>query len=190
MNRSSKNAIVAHTLHTVIRVKINIGLLLSKSLACRDVGPQHDKGVFVSMSSFCMLIIVRIPYLKDSISYKPRKDIPDNDLELICVEILPPKAKSYFVVAWYRPPSDPVESFNKLELILSFLDKEEKEVILLGDTNCDFTVKECIALDSNARHLPNIYELFIFRQPITEPARITGNSSSVIDHIAKRPQGT
>ena len=92
-----------------------------------------------------------------AVSSKPRKD---NDLQLICVEILPPKATSYFVVAWYRPPSDPVESFNKLELILSFLDKEEKEVILLGDKNCDFTAKEGIALDSNAKHLTNIYELF------------------------------
>ena len=79
-------------------------------------------------------------YIKDSISYKLRKDIFYNDLELICVET--PKAKSYFFVAWYRPPGDPVESFNKLELILSFLDKEEKKVILLGDTNSDFTVKK------------------------------------------------
>ena len=92
----------------------------------------------------------------------PRKDIPHNDLELICVEILPPKAKSYFVVAWYRRPSDPVASFNKLELILSFLDKEEKEAILLDDTNCDFTAKEGIVLDSNAKHLIDIYELFPF----------------------------
>ena len=123
-------------------------------------------------------------YIKDSISYKLRKDIPHNELELICVEILPPKAKSYFVVAWYRPPSNPVESFSKLELILSFLDKEEKEVILLGDTNCDFTVKEGIVMDNNAKHLTNIYELFTFKQLIAEPTRVTANSSSIIDHIA------
>ena len=85
---------------------------------------------------------------------------------------------------WYRPPSNPVESFSKLELILSFLDKEEKEVILLGDTNCDFTVKEGIVMDSNAKHLTNIYELFTFKQLITEPTRVTANSSSIIDHIA------
>ena len=123
-------------------------------------------------------------YLKDSVSCKPQKDIPDNDLKLICVEILPPKATSYVVIAWYRPPSDPVESFNKLELILSFLDKNEKGVILLGDTNCDFNAKEGIALDSNAKHLTNIYELFTFQQLITEPTRVTGNSSSILDHIA------
>ena len=45
MNRSCRLVIVAHTLHTVIRMPISIGLLLYKSLACKDVGPQHDKGV-------------------------------------------------------------------------------------------------------------------------------------------------
>ena len=103
---------------------------------------------------------------------------------MICVKILPPKAKPYFLVAWYRPPSDLVDSFNKLEQILSFLDKEEKEVILLGDTNCDLTVKEGITLDSNAKHLPDIYDLFTYQQLITGPTRVTPNSSSIIDHIA------
>ena len=125
-------------------------------------------------------------YSKDSIRYKLRKDIPHNYLELICVEILPPKAKSYYVVASYRPPSNPVESFSKLEPIISFLDKEEKEVILLGDTNCDFTEKKGIVMDSNAKHLTYIYELFTFKQLITEQTRVTANSSSIIDHIATK----
>ena len=37
-------------------------------------------------------------YVKDSISYKLRKDVSYNDHELICVEILSHKAKSYFVI--------------------------------------------------------------------------------------------
>ena len=39
-------------------------------------------------------------------------------------------------------------------------------------------------MDSNAKHLTNIYELFIFKQLITEPTRFTANSSSIVDHIA------
>ena len=39
-------------------------------------------------------------------------------------------------------------------------------------------------MDSNAKHLTNIYELFTFKQLITEPTRVTANSSSIIDHIA------
>ena len=79
-------------------------------------------------------------YVRDSIKYKRRRDVPTDDLELICIEIEPPKSKSFLVLAWYRPPSDPVGSFNKLEKVLSFLDKEGKEIILLGDINCDLTL--------------------------------------------------
>ena len=59
-------------------------------------------------------------YIRDSIKYKRRLDIPADDLELICIEVEPPKSKSFLVLAWYRPPSDPVGSFNKLEKVLSF----------------------------------------------------------------------
>ena len=86
---------------------------------------------------------------------------------MICVEILPPKAKSHLVVVWYRPPSDRVESFNKLELLPSFLDKEESNLF-------------------DAKHLTNIYELFTFKQLSTEPIHVTANSSYIIcNNIAK-----
>ena len=81
-------------------------------------------------------------HIMDSIKYKRHLDIPTDDLELICIEVEPPKTKSFHVLAWYRPPSDPVGSFNKLEKVISFLDKEGKEIILLGDTNCDLTPKQ------------------------------------------------
>ena len=45
-------------------------------------------------------------------------------------------------------------------------------------------MKEGIALDSNAKHLSNIYELFTFKQLITDSTRITASSSSIIYHIA------
>ena len=81
-------------------------------------------------------------YIRDSIKYKLRSDVPVDDLETICIEVDPPKSKPFLVLAWYRPPSDPVASFDKLEKALSYLDKEGKEIILLGDTNCDLTTKQ------------------------------------------------
>ena len=39
-------------------------------------------------------------------------------------------------------------------------------------------------MDSNAKHLTDIYDLFTNKQLITEPTRVTPNSSSIIDHIA------
>ena len=78
-------------------------------------------------------------YVKDSIRFNRRVDIPIADLELICIEILPQKCKSFLVLAWYRLPSDPMTTFEKLDIVLSFIDKKGKEIILSGDTNCDLT---------------------------------------------------
>ena len=125
-------------------------------------------------------------YIRDSIKYKRRPDIPSHDLELICIDVEPPKSESFLVLAWYRPPSDTVGSFNKLEKVLSFLDKEGKEIILLGDTNCDLTPKQAEQpIDNNSKHMLDVYELFSFKQRIDRPTRVT-LTTSIIDHIATK----
>ena len=105
-------------------------------------------------------------YIRDSVRYTRRCDLPENNLELICIEIKPLKCRPFLVVAWYRPPNDPVASFDKLEQILNFLDREDKEIILIGDTNCDFSQhnKEQPLDNNNTKHICNIYELFSFKQ--------------------------
>ena len=124
-------------------------------------------------------------YVRDSIKYKPRPDVPVEDLEIICIEVEPPNSRSILVLAWYRPPSDPVVSFDKLEKVLSFLDKEGKEIILLGDKNCDLTPKQAEQpIDNNSKHMLDLYELFSFKQLVEEPTRVTLTTSSIIDHIA------
>ena len=124
-------------------------------------------------------------YIRESINYKSRTDIPADDLEIICIEVEPPKSKSFLVLAWYRPPNDPVASFIKLEKVLSFLDKENKEIILLGDTNCDLTQKPPEQTRYNdSKHMLDLYELFSFKQLIEEPTRVTSTTSTLIDHIA------
>ena len=72
-------------------------------------------------------------YIKDGIKYHVRKELPNKSLELLCIEVEPLKARPFFVISWYRSPSDTVETFDKLDRTLQFL-----ELILLGDTNCDF----------------------------------------------------
>ena len=49
-------------------------------------------------------------YVRDSIKITPRADVPLEGLELLCIEISPPKSKPFLFVAWCRPPSDPVDS--------------------------------------------------------------------------------
>ena len=68
-------------------------------------------------------------YIKDNIRFKNRNDIPTNGLETACIEVEPPKAKSILVLAWYRPSIDTTETFDKMEKLLSYLDKEGKEGI-------------------------------------------------------------
>ena len=124
-------------------------------------------------------------YVQDSVNFKPRDDIPIDGLELICIEIEPPKSKPFLVITWYRPPSDPVGSFDKLEKVLAYLDREGKEMILLGDTNCDLTRRSSDQLmDNNAKHMADIYELFSFKQLVEEPTRVTLETATLIDHIA------
>ena len=56
-----------------------------------------------------------------SIIYRARSDIPLDDLKLIFIGFEPPKIKSVFVLAWYRPSSETVDTFRKLDRILILL---------------------------------------------------------------------
>ena len=89
------------------------------------------------------------------------------------------------VLACYRPPNDPIRTFEKSENILSFLDTEGEEIILSRDTNCDLT--KLIAdqpIESHARHMSEVHDLYSFKQLIQEPTRARLPTSSLIDHIA------
>ena len=74
------------------------------------------------------------------------------------------------VFAWYRPPDESVDIFRQLEESLQFLDNENKEVILLGDTNCDVLANHSSTEPTSANSLPahskrlmEIYDLFGFQ---------------------------
>ena len=124
-------------------------------------------------------------YVRETLKFLIRNDIPGEGIELLCIEIQPLKCKPFLFLAWYRPPNDPVCTFHKFERVLSYLDKENKEIILMGDINCDLS-QECgrSPSDSNSRHLLNLYQLFSLKQIIKEPTRVTLTTLTVIDHIA------
>ena len=72
-------------------------------------------------------------YQKDTLLDKTtvREDLPNSALELICVEIKPINAASCVCF----------DIFNQIEESRQFFDREDKEYILLGDTNCDILPK-------------------------------------------------
>ena len=82
-----------------------------------------------------------------------REDLPKSNLELVCLEIKLVRAAPFFVITWYRPPNES-DGFDQMEECLQFLDREDKEAILLGDTNCDFLPKYSREGDSNPNDLP------------------------------------
>ena len=124
-------------------------------------------------------------YVRETLKLLIRNDIPGESIELLCIEIQRLKCKPFLFPPWYRPPNDPVCTFHKFERVLSYLDKGNKEIILMGDINCDLS-QECgrSPSDSNARHLLNLYQLFSLKQIIKEPIRVTLTISTLIDHIA------
>ena len=102
----------------------------------------------------------------------------------------PVQAKPFFVVSWYRPPSDPVEVFDKLEEVYKFLESEGKEIILLGDTYCDLSSLSPLEWPNSDVPIctKNILDIhnnsFALRQLITEHTRETLDTTTMIDHIA------
>ena len=100
--------------------------------------------------------------------------MPSVGIEPLCVKICSPRCQLFLAVAWHRPPSDTVDSFNKLEKALDYLDKKGKEIILLCDTYCDLAKSPADQpLDHNVKHTYSIYDLFNLKQYIKEPTRVT-----------------
>ena len=85
-------------------------------------------------------------------------------------------------MAWYRAPNEPNFCFDSLHKNLSFLDGEGKEIITLGDTNCDFCHRD--TTPSHIMLLRELCDLFDMKQIIKEPTRITLDSSTLTYHIA------
>ena len=132
-------------------------------------------------------------YLKDTLldKFTVREDVPKSFLELLCIEIKPVLAAPFLGMAWYRPPNASADTFDYLEESLQFLDREDKEIILLGDTNCDisaiYSKTGHVTLNDIPAHssqLLEIYNLFGLHQLIKSPSRETLTSTTLIDHIA------
>ena len=129
-------------------------------------------------------------YVKNSLP-EPRIKLKSENLELLSVEISPGRAKPFLLACWYRPPTSGVddEAFEKLTKVLSDLDKDEQEIILVGDTNCDFKDSK----NTNAKKLRLVYSEYHLEQMIKDHTRIatttteTGEqktSKTLIDHFS------
>ena len=120
-------------------------------------------------------------YVKSHIDYVRRMDIESENIELICLEIISEHTKSFFVSTLYRPPNSSkylcknfTEKFNEL---LQKLNKENKEMIIIGDINCNY-------LDNNNnKEVKELLALNGFIQLVNDPTRVTDTTETLIDVI-------
>ena len=130
-------------------------------------------------------------YIKDDLP-EPKIRLMSNNLELLCLEFTPRHAKGFLVIAWYRPhtPATDNPCFEAFREVLKCLDSEDREIMLLGDTNCDFKSSK----NANAKQLRQLYSEYQLQQMITDYTRIAvttdeaagehSTSKSLIDHFS------
>ena len=121
-------------------------------------------------------------YVRETIDFEHRTDLQTDNLEILCIEVKPNFSKSFLVLAWYRPPKYEHEALNTLETLLKTIEKQNKEIILIGDINCND-----LDIDDKNKvidHLRGVYRQFQMQQLIKFPIRSTLTSQTMIDHFA------
>jgi exonuclease III len=120
-------------------------------------------------------------YIKQNLIFKERNEIiTDDSLEMIWLEVKTKDGTPNMLISCiYRPPNSPPEYFNNILDTTERAISEDKEVILLGDMNIDYSLNE--NLSSNSIFL--MESMFGFNQLILSPTRVTPSSSSFIDII-------
>ena len=78
-------------------------------------------------------------YIRSSIDCTVRDDLAHESLQAITLEISKPKSKPFLINSWYRLPDSALELFNIYEDLITRMDSKSKEVVLIGDFNCNWT---------------------------------------------------
>ena len=115
-------------------------------------------------------------YVRNTINYISRTELDTDDLETITVQISKPRSKPFIVNCMHRPPNSTVELFSAYEKLIEKLDSANKEIILIGDFNCDWTGVKSGTMKPQTNKLHEITEAFQFEQMIEQPTRITDHS--------------
>ena len=123
-------------------------------------------------------------YIHQNINFELKRELMCDEIESISVQIKNGKFKPSIITSIYRPPGKQVSYFEALEYMFGQLESQNKESIILGDTNCDFDTPA-----NNTKHLSNILISFGYSQLIKNPTRTTSTTSTIIDHImTNRPE--
>ena len=110
-------------------------------------------------------------YVKDGLNYQRRTDLEMDSCECIWLEIFIKNTKSLLVACYYRPPNSSKQlskNFNtEFNESITAAQKEQKEIIALGDFNVNY-----LNADDN-KDLKAIIHLNGLEQVVKQPTRIT-----------------
>jgi len=125
-------------------------------------------------------------YIKDTINFKCRDDIPSNfSLECLWIEISGKDSESILLCSIYRPPSADHTYYSNIIDMLMKASSENKHLVVIGDMNFNYVLDE--ELYKNPIHF--IEKCFGMHQLVNKPTRKTHSSSTLIDIIlTTRPQ--
>ncbi|WAR27003.1 hypothetical protein MAR_012707 [Mya arenaria] len=116
-------------------------------------------------------------YVKQNVNCIRRLDLEGDDIEIIWLEIMPTKCKSFLIGSLYRHPESKVAWKEIFDTHIENVQLEEKEIIILGDINRDL-------LNSEINDEWSSYILSLgLKQLIKQPARESSTSKTLIDHI-------
>lgn len=117
---------------------------------------------------------------ENKFNHKLRTDLMENEIELVAIEVKQTNSAPIIVLAWYRPPGTSIALFNFIENILLKVDEEGKDIIFLGDFNCNVLAIPASCYTNRLCEICNNYSL---TQIIDEPTRVTQTTSTLIDLI-------
>ena len=127
-------------------------------------------------------------YVKTGLEWKRRSDFEHKSTECLWIEIFFKNTKSLLIACYYRPPNTSKylsKDFNDAlnETLLS-AQKENKEMILLGDFNMNYLKKD------DSKEVKSVINVNGFKQMIKKPTRITQSTQTLIDIIATNNPST
>ena len=114
-------------------------------------------------------------YVSHHVCGKRRLDLENDELEALWFEIKVSKC-SILVCNLYRPPSSTVVYWSVLRDMLESAASEGKELILLGDFNCNVSGRH-----PQQTGLADLATEINMSQLIAEPTRVTETSNTTID---------
>ena len=117
-------------------------------------------------------------YVKCKYHCTQRHDLERDNIEAIWLEVRHSKQKPFILGYIYRPPSSNSSWINEMDQLLETLYSENKEIILTGDFNYNFSDSKT----SNSLW-NNVIDSFNLKQLVEIPTRVTTNTSTIIDHV-------